>query len=154
MKAKVLAVLLSAIITISVAGCLTYYTITIHSNQNATIIDVKITDLSVANPDVLVWDFVSWSFNVSIQNFGNRNASDIALYVSMVHNTTKTELWNYTTALETMPAGDQVTLSGKAFTGMTAWDAWAEKFPIDRGTVFYNATLVYDNRILDEKIVI
>jgi hypothetical protein len=151
MRLKIIAVVLSIVVAVSL-GLLAYDRI---SQANGEKPKIRVSNFSVADPDVLAWGWVYWRFNVTIENYGNLDANNVTLRVTMINNETKTNLWNYSTDFEIIQAGTQKNISQGVQTDMIAWYAWFEKFSVERpqNVVFYNASILLGNKIIDEKIV-
>lgn len=153
MKADKVAVAL-AIALVVVASLVALWAYNRQLALEAGVLKLQITNFSVDYPSVFSWGPVYWRFNATISNYGAKDASNVTLCVAMVNNETNTKLWNYTTQFD-LAAGAQKRISEGAQTDMTAWNAWAEKFNVENPKiiVFYNASLIVDNRLIAQKII-
>jgi hypothetical protein len=103
---------------------------------------IKITDFEIKHPDCLVWNFVSWGFDVTIWNFG-RETEGVTLIVQML--TDAKELWNSSQTFD-VGAQEQTKVNGQAFSGMTAYFAYVNNSAI------YRVTIKLSDVVLDEWI--
>lgn len=153
MKLKALAIALAVVIIVAAS-----YTAIWSYNQwlesDAKALKLRVIDFSIDEPSVLVWNEVYWSFNVTIENYGVANASNVVLYVTMINNETNTNLWGYNKTFDLVPAGSQKRVSDGVLTDMGSWNAWVQNHvPNPKNIVAVNASIVVDNKIVSQKII-
>jgi len=112
---------------------------------------IKIIDFQVKHPDCLVWNFVVWTFNITVENLGTKNAEGAILTVQMFDNGTellKEQLFfeNETIKEFDVNAGEKREIIGRTFSGMDAYFARA------LGTLTYHITLMLGDAVLDEYV--
>jgi len=111
---------------------------------------MRIIDFQVKHPDCLVWNFVLWTFNITVENLGTKNVEGAILMVQMFDN--GTELLKKQLSFENesikqfdVNAGEKREITGKTFSGMTEYFAYF-------GTLTYRVTLMLGDAVLDEYV--
>lgn len=153
MKSKGIAVALTVIIVVAAS----YTAIWSYNQQiesDAKALKLRVTDFHVDDPSVLVWGVVGWSFNVTIENYGTTNASNVQLYVIMVNNETNTNLWNYNTTIDAVQAGSQKIVHGDVLADMGSWNSYIlNHVPNPKNVVAFNASLAVGSKLVAQKII-
>jgi hypothetical protein len=152
-KRQTIAIFLVVIIALPVASILLYTHLTFSDNEAPK--NLKITDFTIAHPDVLVWGYVYWRFNVTVQNWENQGVSGITLEVRMLNDETKTVLWNYTEVLGTLRVGEKRVIAGNASTNMDAWEAYMARYKVEspKNITSFHALLTFGTLTIDERKV-
>ncbi len=153
MKFKRIAAALTVILIVAAAYTAIWsYDQQIESDSKA--LKLRVTDFYVDDPTVIVWGAVGWSFNVTIENYGITNASNVQLYVTMVNNETNTNLWNYNTTIDNVQAGSQKMVHGDVLTDMGSWNSYLlNHVPNPKNVVAFNASLVVGSKLVAQKII-
>jgi hypothetical protein len=112
---------------------------------------MRIIDFQARHPDCLVWNYVLWTFHITVENFGTTNVEGAILIVQMFDNGTellKEQLSFENESIENFDvnAGEKREITGRTDSGM---DAYFARF---QGTLTYHVTLMLGDAVLDEYV--